>query len=92
MAKGKKRSLVSSEDDQASPPTPRTEKKPRRKIVSSSDDDVPHGVDYDAVEVGPVPAHEDVVQCLSPSDAADAYQKLEKSKPSEEKPQKLPKR
>jgi hypothetical protein len=70
MAKGKKSSLVSSEDDQASPPKPRTEEKPRRKIgVSSSDDDVPHGVDYDAVEVGPVPAHEDVVQYLSPSDA-----------------------
>ncbi len=52
MAKGKRSSLVLSEDDQAGPPTPRTEKTPCRKIVSSIDDDAPHGVDssYDAVE------------------------------------------
>ena len=80
-----KRSLASSEDEKAEPQTPRTEKKTRRKIASSSDDEtdsVPHGVDFDAVEKGPAPLHEDVIQYLPPSDATvvtDALKRNAKS-------------
>jgi hypothetical protein len=81
MADLLKRSLASSEDEKAEPPTPRTEKKPRKKIAPSSDDEadlVPHGVDFDLLEKGPAPLHEDVIQYLPPSDATVATDALKR--------------
>ena len=88
MADLLKRSLASSEDEKAEPPTPRTEKKPRKKIAPSSDDEadssddeadlVPHGVDFDLLEKGPAPLHEDVIQYLPASDATVATDALKR--------------
>lgn len=68
-----RRSIVSSEDDLASPPRAAKKLHRDRKVVSSSDEDVLHGVDYDAdaVDVGPVPAQDDVVQYLMPTKRKD---------------------
>jgi hypothetical protein len=92
----KSRRLVGSSDededipheDAASLQMPPAAKKMCRMMLDSSDEDVPHGVDFEAVEVGLVPAHEDFVQYLvnpqkvegTPRNAHNAVEKPTKRK------------